>query len=162
MMVNVRFDLLLRNGSAGAAEIAACPQMLAPVAFLEQGKLVLQLARRDAFDELRDLRRTERGRCRHHQMAMIATDMPLQDRDFPTGADLPDQVARPLCRFAAQHLIAVLRDPYKVILNVVDRMRSLPLVGHCSCSPILPGMLLSFLAEAIRLTAKVLYPAHGK
>src|SRR5258706_5574082 len=125
MMVNVGFDLFLSDCANGATEIASRPQVLAPVTLFQQGKLVLQLARRYAFDELSNLSRTERGRCRHPQMHMIATDMPLQKGDFTAGTHLPDDFSCAFCRLTAQDLLTVLRDPHQVILNVVDRMCSL-------------------------------------
>ena len=75
---------------------------------------------------------------------------------------MADNFSRSFCRFTAQSLIAVFRHPHKVILNIVDCMRSLAIVGHVACSTILQGILRPFRAEAIRLKAKVLYPAHGK
>ncbi len=162
MMVNVGFNLFLRDRAHRATEIAAGPQMLTPVAFLEQGELVLQFARRNAFNALSDLGRRERWRTGNHQVNMVTTEMTFQDGHFPTYADLADNFARSFGGFTAQHLITVFGDPYKVILNIVDRMRSLAIVGHGWCSTILQGILLEIPAEAIRLKAKVLYLAHGK
>jgi hypothetical protein len=162
MMFNVGFNLLLSDSAHRAAEIASRPQVLSPVALFQQGKLILQFARRNPFDELGNLSRTERGWCRHHQMHMIATDMAFQNGDFTARTDLPDDFSRSFCRFTAPDLVTLFRDPHKVILDVVDRMCSLAIVRHLFCFPILQGILRSFLAEAIRLKAKVLYLAHGK
>jgi hypothetical protein len=162
MMFKVGFNLRLGECANGAAEIATRPQVLSPIAFFQHGKLVLQFARRHAFDELGNLGWRECGRCRHHQMDRIATDRPFQNGDFPAGTDLPDDPSRSFGRFTAQHLVTLFRDPPKVILNVVDRMCSRAIVGHRTCSPILQGILASFPAEPIRLKAKVFYPAPGK
>src|SRR6266496_284803 len=94
-------------------------------------------------------------------MHRVAADRPLQNGDFTAGTHVPDDFSRAFCRLTAQDRVTVLGDPPKVILNVVDRRCSRALVGHRTCSPILPAILRSFLAEAIRLKAKVLYLAHG-
>ena len=41
---------------------------------------------------------------------------------------LSDQISRPLRHSPSQHLVAVLRDPDQVVLDVVDRMRSSPIL----------------------------------
>src|SRR5579859_6844138 len=147
MMVNVGVDLFLSHSTNRATQIATHPQRLSPVAFLERRKLVLQFARRYALDELSDLGWTQTRRCRDHQMDVVTAGMPFDDRDFSTGADLADDLTRTLGGLAAQDLVAVFCDPDNVIVNVVDRMRSLTRVGHCLCSPILQGILLSFRAD---------------
>ncbi len=155
MMVNVGFDLLLGYSADCAAKIAPRPQMLAPVSLFQQREFILQFPRRYSLDELGDLRWTEIGRRRHHQMHMVTTDVALQDGDFSAGTDLADNVACPFRRFSPQHLVAIFRHPHEVILNVVDRMRSLPILRHDGSPPIVSGILRSFLAEAVRLKAKV-------
>ncbi len=94
-------------------------------------------------------------------MPMIAPDRPLQKGDFPAGTHLPDAFSRSFCRFTAQAWVTLCCDPHNGIVNVVDCRRSLAIVGHLLCSPILQRILRSFRAEAIRLKAKVLYLAHG-
>src|SRR5882724_6713264 len=162
MMVNVGFNLFLSDCTDSPAEIAACPQMLTPIALLEQGELVLQFARRNAFDILNNLGWTQGRWTGDHEVNMVTAEMTFQDGHLSTRTDLADNFSRSFGGFAAQHLIAVFGYPHKVILNIVDRMRSLAIVGHRFCSAILQGILLELRAEAIRLKAKVLYLAHGK
>src|SRR4051794_23002868 len=129
-MVNVGFNLLLSDSANSAAEIATRPQVLTPVAFLEQGKLVLQFARRNAFDILRDLGRSQYWRARQHQVNVVATDMPPQNGHFSAHTHLSDDFSRSLSGFTAQDLVSVFRDPHKMVLDIVDRMCSLAIVGH--------------------------------
>ena len=161
-MVNVGFNLLLRDGTFCAAKIAARPQLLSPIAFLERGELILQLVRRRAFQVLRDLRWTERWRTGHHHMPMVGAQMAFHNRDFTAHTDLSDDVACAFGDLAPQHLVTVFGDPHQMILNVVHRMRSLAIVGHVLWLTILQGILPLFRAEAIRLKAEVLDQAHGK
>jgi len=101
MMVDVSFDLFFGDSADGATEIAACPQMLSPIALFEQRELILQFARRNAFDVLGNLGGTQAGRTRHHQMNMIGADMPFQDRHFTTHTDLTNDFACALGGFTA-------------------------------------------------------------
>src|SRR5689334_12739046 len=107
MMVNVGFDLFLSNCTNRATKIAARPQMLPPVTFLERWKLILQFTRRNTFDELGNLGWREGRRTRYHQMNMITADMSFQNGDFAAGANLSDNFSRSLCHFTPQHLIAI-------------------------------------------------------
>ena len=160
-MVNISFNLLLRDGPHRAAKIATCPQVLPPVTFLERGELILQFVRRRAFQVLHDLRWTERWRTGHHHMYMVGAEMAFHNRDFTAHTDLSDDVACAFGDLAPQHLVTVFGDPHQMILNVVHGMRSLAIVGHVRWLTILQGILPLFRAEAIRLKAEVLDQAHG-
>src|SRR6185369_873361 len=118
MMINIGFDLFLSDRTNRATKIAACPQMLSPVSFFEQGKLILQLTGRHPFDELSNLSWREGRWTRHHQMNVVAADMTFQDRNFAASTDLSDDLSCAFCRLSAQHLITILRHPHKVILYI--------------------------------------------
>ena len=136
--------------------------MLPPIAFFERGKLILQLARRDAFQVLHHLRWTERRWTGNHQVDVVNTHMPFHNCDFTTHTDLTQNVARSLSDFSAQDVVAIFGHPDQVILNVVDRMRPFAIFRHGLYSIILARIVSLFRAEAIRLKAEVLDQAHGK
>ncbi len=65
---------------------------------------------------------------------MVFRNMPFDDLNIRGLADLSDQVPNPDRHFPAKHRLAVLGDPHNVILDVIDTMRSLPVVLHNTAS----------------------------
>src|SRR5437667_9490202 len=85
---NVLLNLVLGDCTDCRAEIAACPQMPSPVAFLQMRELFLQLAGRDAFDVLDYFGWRQSGRTRHQHMNVIDTDMTLDYFDVTAHTHL--------------------------------------------------------------------------
>ena len=52
------------------------------------------------------------------------------DYDIPRFADLAYRVARPLRHPTAHYLVSILCAPHHVILQIVDRMRAMPVLCH--------------------------------
>ena len=65
-------------------------------------------------------------------MHRILADDPLKDLDLEDVARLPDQLPHTQCDIACENLVAVLRDPDKVLLDVVDRMTAVAIVHSSS------------------------------
>ena len=63
---------------------------------------------------------------------MILADDSLKDLDLEDFARVPDQRPHTQCDIAWEHLVAVLRDPDKVILDVVDRRTAVAIVQSSS------------------------------
>jgi len=55
-------------------------------------------------------------------MHMILTDHTFHDPNLKNLAGLPHQLPDSLGYSTRQHFVAVLRDPYKVVLNLKNRM----------------------------------------
>jgi hypothetical protein len=56
------------------------------------------------------------------EMDMIFTDMTTQDRDVPSLTGLAHQFPCPQCYLTFQHMASILRNPYKMVLNLIDCM----------------------------------------
>ena len=80
---------------------------------------------------------------RQQDMDMVLTHVPFDDFDVPTKATLQDQFSRPLGHLAAQYLIAIFGHPHKVVLDVINCMRTLAVICHFHLPFIvIPGRLL--------------------
>ena len=132
MFLNVVFDLLFGHCADRRAEVASTPQMLPPIPLLEMGEFILQFARRGSFHILSDFRRTECGWTRYEQMDMVGADVPFQDGDFTAHAHLPNDLAHTLGYLTLEHFVAILGRPYKVVLNIVGRMRPFSILWYSS------------------------------
>ena len=61
---------------------------------------------------------------------MVRRYRPAHDDHIPSLADLPNQLTPTLRHSAAQNLVALLGDPDQVILDIVDRLRAVPILRH--------------------------------
>ena len=153
MLFNVFFDLFLSHRTHRRTEIAARPHVAPPIALLQMRKLILQQPRRPSFQVLHHFRWAQLRPTRHQDMDMVLTHMPPDDFDFSTQTTLQDQLSSSLGHFAAQDMIALLRHPHKVVLDIIDRMRSFAIVCHFRL-PLIPilGRLL-YLNSLLKLFA---------
>jgi hypothetical protein len=87
-------------------------------------------------------RRQLRWRCYQH-MDVIRSDRSPDDTYFLSLADLPDQIAGTLRHLPPQHFVAILGDPYQVILYLPNRVPTCAILGH----------LLVIVAGGSKLTA---------
>jgi hypothetical protein len=115
---------LICYGARRGTEIPTRPQMLPPIPFAQRWILFLQLTRRFAFDVLHHIRHRQSGWCRHKQVHVISADMPFQDYHVMLHTYISDYVSRSQGYFTFQHMVSVLRYPYKVIFDIVNRVRS--------------------------------------
>src|SRR5258706_1186688 len=132
MPFDIVLDLLLADGSGTRTEVATRPQMLTPIAFLQMRKLILQFARGSTLEILSNFGWRHLWRTRHQQVYVVNADMSLQDADVSAHTDLTDNFTHPLRYFSAQYLVAVLRHPHKVILDVIRCVRSFSILWHSS------------------------------
>ena len=162
MLLDIFPNLFLCDRTHRRTEVATCPQMLSPIAFLQVRELFLQLARRHAFELWHKLGWTQQRWTRHQHMDVIATDMPFHNLNVSAHCYRPENLPCPFRDLAAQALIAILADPHQVVLDVIDGLASLPIVGQLPLSLLgSKGSLPAFAAKAIRLKPKVLDRAHG-
>ena len=61
--------------------------------------------------------------CRQQHVDVVGRYRSPYDHHLPRLADLSDQVARTLCQPPPQNFVPILRNPYDVILEIVDRVR---------------------------------------
>jgi hypothetical protein len=75
-------------------------------------------------------------------MDMVFTHHPFKNADFKGFARLSDQLANPLTYLSSQYLVAIFRDPDKVIFDLEDRVTAIAIVHFfASCKwPIIPAL----------------------
>lgn len=154
MRFDVRANLRLCYRPNCRAKVPSRPQVLSPVTLLQVRKLFLQQPRGAPFEVLHHLRRTQARRARHQQVDVVFAHVTFQNLDVTAHAALSDEFPRPLRYLSPQHVVAVLRDPHKVVLDVIERVRPPAIFSH-------QNITLSEGAKAFRLKAKVSDPAHG-
>ena len=106
------------------AKITAGPKMLAPVTFAKMRKFLLDKPRTAALDVLGNLTGRQLGRTRNMKVDVVFADMAAQHRD-PSGlAGLTDKFADAQGNVSLQYVVTIFRHPNKVILDVVNAMRT--------------------------------------
>ena len=63
-------------------------------------------------------------------MHMILGNGTFDDIDLVAFAQLSYEIPQPLRYLSVEHLLTVLRAPYQMVLDVIDRVRSLPVILH--------------------------------
>jgi hypothetical protein len=63
---------------------------------------------------------------------MILAHHPLQDLDLEELAGLPHHLSYTQGDISGEHLVAILGDPYEVILDIVNRMTAIAIVHSSS------------------------------
>ena len=63
-------------------------------------------------------------------MDVVLGNMPLDDLNIHRLADLTNQLPQPRPHSFTEHRLAIFRDPYQMILDVIDRMRGLAVILH--------------------------------
>lgn len=122
MFFNVGANLRLGNLAHRAAKIAARPHMTTPVPFVQMNEFLLKQARTAPLEVLHDGGRAKFGWTTDQKMNMVRPHMPLDNPNLTTQTALTDQLARPFRYGPAQHLVAILRHPDEVVLDLIDRV----------------------------------------
>jgi hypothetical protein len=130
MSLKICFDHLIRHYAQCRTEIPPRPKVSPPIPLAQTWIRFLQSPRRLTLDVLHQLRYRHLRWHRHEQMHMVTTHVSTDDPHSVALADRVNQVSHPQCQIALQDLVAILRHPYKVILDVVNRMRSFTIVYH--------------------------------
>jgi len=63
-------------------------------------------------------------------MDVILRNGAFDDVDLVSLAYLPYQLHESFCHLSVKHFLSVFRTPYHVVLDVIDRMRSFPVIQH--------------------------------
>src|SRR5262245_13722245 len=98
-------------------EVASGPEVSPPVALFQHGEFLEQLARGAALDPAHDFARGHVRRGRDEDMHVILAHHPLQDLDLEELTGLPHHLSYPQGDISGEHLVAILGDPYEVILG---------------------------------------------
>lgn len=92
------------------------------------------------------------GRRRNQHVNVIWRYRTSDNHHFTRMANLPNQITGTLRRLPAQYLVAVLRDPHRVILDVAHSVPAMSILAHSL-------ILVENRSKADRLKAVGLNPA---
>ena len=104
--------------------------MAAPEGFLNMLKLHHQFARCLALDRLHDLAGRKIRRTRQKHMHMILRHMAGQYLNLLGLTYLYDQLSQSMAYCVIKHALAVLCDPYKMVLDVKTTMGTRTIIFH--------------------------------
>ena len=130
MVLDVVHDHLISDIARASNEVAPRPHMATPECSVQLLVLHQHLARALPFDHLDQLTYRDVWRNRDENMHMVLGYLPLNDFDISSFAYLSYQITRSLGDFASQNWLAVFRDPYDMVLDVIDGMARLPIMFH--------------------------------
>ena len=95
--------------------------------FLELGKELVGSFALEGLHEFADGKERWYG---EKEMDMILGNRTFDDIDLVALAYLSYQIPEPLRYLSVEHLLAVLRAPYQMVLDVIDRVRSFTVILH--------------------------------
>lgn len=140
-MRRILLNPLLGHLTDGGTEVPACPEVSPPVALLQHRELLEPFAGGTPFDPAHDLTRCHGGRCRDEDVHMILAHDPLQNLDLEDLACLPDQLSHAQRHITCEDLVAVLGDPDKVVLDVLNRVTAISILHSSSTVKECGGLL---------------------
>src|SRR5947209_536766 len=94
------------------------PEVPAPTELLQVAELLHQVPRTLPLDPLHQVARRDVRRAGDEQVDVVTADVTLEDLDLQLRTDHPNELAEPDADVASKELLAVLRDPHQVQLDV--------------------------------------------
>lgn len=104
------------------AKITAGPKISTPISLFQVRELFEQIARSSSLDLPHDFAWGHSWRCTHQYVHMIFAHDTFDNPYLKGFACLPHQVSHSFGYFILQHFITILRNPNKMLLNLVTRM----------------------------------------
>ena len=98
-----------------------------PSEFLELGK---EFVRGFALEGLHEFADGEEGWYGEKEMHVILRNGAFDDIDLVALAYLSYEIPQPLRYLSVENLLTILRAPYQVVLDVIDGVRSFPVILH--------------------------------
>jgi len=127
-MLQILFDHIFRHLTDCCTKIAPCPKMSTPIPLLYMRKFFKQLARCTTLNSSHDLARSHIRRTTHQNMHMVFAHHPSNNPYLECLTRLPDKLSYPFRQLPRQNLVAILRNPYKVVLYLIDRVAAIPVI----------------------------------
>ena len=134
MMLKITFYHFIGNLTRCCTKIPPCPKMPSPISLFKMRKLFQQFRRSPTLYSSHYLTWSHIRRSRHKHMHVILTHNSTYDIDLKCLAGLTNKLFYSKRHFVMQYLIAIFRYPYKMILNIENRMTSITIFHKPSCS----------------------------
>jgi len=104
------------------AKVASGPKMPAPISLFNHWEFLKKFRGGSAFDPSHNFTRRHGWWCRHKYVNMIFTHNTFDDSYFKRLTSLPHKFPYPKGYITFQHVIPVFCYPYKMVLNIENRM----------------------------------------
>ena len=102
--------------------------MSAPKSTAEMFEFRHHLSGSLALETLHHMTNRQMWRNRHENMHMIFGHMPFDDLDIFTLAYFPYQITSTTGNLTGQYRLAIFRDPYQMVFEIIDRMARFTIV----------------------------------
>ena len=129
-MLQIVFNHLIGDLPNGGANIPARPKMSSPVSLFHVWKLLEQKARSPSFDSPHDSAGGHSRRSTDQNRDIIFAHYAFYNPYLKRFAGLSHQLSDSFCYVTTQHLVTLLGDPNKMVLNWVNRMAAVSII-HC-------------------------------
>ena len=126
-MLQIVLNHFFRHLAYRCTEVSSRPEMPTPILLFQVRKLFKQLARRAPLDPPHDLARRHGRWTTAQNMHVILAHYTFHNPNLKGFAGLTNQFSYTLRHLSAQHLVPVFRYPYKVVLNLKNRMTAIPI-----------------------------------
>lgn len=133
-MLQIRLDHLVRHLPCRGTEVPSRPKVSSPEPFLQMRVLFKQPTRRPTLDSPHDLARGHRRWATHQYVNVVPAHHSFHYPDLKRFTRLSHQCPYSFRHFARQYLVAVLSHLHKMVLNLVHRVASIPVVHAASSS----------------------------
>jgi len=127
-MLQIVLNRLISHLANGGAKIPARPKMPSPVPLLQVRKLLEQAARSPSFDSPHDFAGRQIRRSTDQNVDMIFAHHAFYNPYLKRFTGLSHQVSYPFRDVTTQHFVAILRDPNKMVLHLINRMAAISTV----------------------------------
>ena len=140
MVRKVLFNHFFRQFSCCHTKEPPCPKVSAPISLLYLRKLCKYLVRCPPFYHPHNVRGWNIGGRWYQDMDMVFAHNTPQNLYLESFTNLADKFPDTKCQIALQQMVAIFRDPHKMVLNFI--------LGMASLSIIHPNVIIQLLAES--------------
>ena len=121
-MFQIRLNHFIGHLSRCCAKVAPCPKMTTPKPLAQMWKFFKQSARRSPLDSPHYFTCRHCGWCRNKNMYMVFAHNTLDYSNLKRLTRLSDKLSNSQSNIFRQYLVAILRHPHKMILDIEYRM----------------------------------------
>ena len=134
MMLKITFYHFIGNLTRCCTKISSCPKMPTPISLFKMRKFLKQFRRSSSLYPSHYLTWSHIRRRRDKHMHMILAHNSAYDIDLKRLTGLTNKLFHSKRHFTMQYLVAIFCYPYKMILNIENRMTSITIFHKPSYS----------------------------
>ena len=134
MVLKISFYHFVSNLTRSCTKIPSCPKMSPPISLFKMRKFFQQFRRSSSLYPSHYLTWSHIRWRRDKHMYVILAHNSTYDIDLKCLTGLTNKLFYSKRHFIMQYLVAIFCYPYKMILNIENRMTSVPIFHKPSCS----------------------------